>query len=64
MGREAPAEEYRSPEGSPAGIPDAATDNDRYHEGMKKLLLVVAAVAAGAIVYKILTTEIPLEDES
>jgi len=35
---------------------------DRYHPGMKKIVVLIAAVVIGAVIYKILTTEVPLDE--
>lgn len=34
----------------------------QYHRSMKKLIAILAIVAIGAIVYKVLTTEVPIDE--
>jgi len=33
-----------------------------YHAGMKKIILVLVVLAIGAIIYKVLTTEVPIDE--
>lgn len=35
---------------------------DRYHPTMKKLIVIALVIAVGAVIYKVLTTEVPLDE--
>lgn len=47
---------------TPLGSPDGDRARVGTIEGMKKLIFLAALAAIAAVVYRVLTTEIPLED--
>jgi hypothetical protein len=48
------------PRGRPAGGRDTVAE--RYHPRMKKLIGIAIVLAVAAIIYKVLTTEVPIDE--
>lgn len=47
---------------APSTRPSEQTIADGYHRGMKKLIVIAVVLAIGAIIYKVLTTEVPIDE--